>query len=474
MGTVAEKLGRLQETKAAIRTAIEAKGQSVADTDTFASYAEKIADIESGSTGAGTPPDPMKVYLKTRPADWLPMPEPQDDEMYLLFHIPDEVSSLIAFTATCTGNYTVETGTMVDGTFTAQTSASIASGAKYEAELFAEDYGDLTGDGFKQVMLKVSGTDILTWEPSTHSKKAAPSNFCGWNIMEIACRLPSGTRVVCGNTIENRALKKLRYFTWVGANSATSMYQRFWYCFSLTTVLQLDTSKVTNMSSMFYKCCSLAAIPPLNTSEVTDMYQMFQYCYSLTAIPQMDTSKVTGMNSMFCGCYSLTAIPPLNTSNVTDMYRMFNGCYSLTAVPELDTSKVKSISGMFGGCFSLTTIPPLDTSKATSMSNLFEGCYALMEIPPLNTSKVIGMSNLFKDCYSLGSVRFKPEVTNWTGIAISFAGCSLSHAAIVQLFESLPTITAAKAITLTGNPGVGELTDAEKAIATQKGWTLTL
>lgn len=48
MGTIAAKLQKLIDTKNAIKAAIIAKGQSIADTDTFASYAEKIAAIETG------------------------------------------------------------------------------------------------------------------------------------------------------------------------------------------------------------------------------------------------------------------------------------------------------------------------------------------------------------------------------------------------------------------------------------------
>ena len=84
------------------------------------------------------------------------------------------------------------------------------------------------------------------------------------------------------------------------------------------------------------------------------------------------------------------------------------------------------------------------------------------------------MSNMFNSCNYLTSITLDNTVTGWAGYAISLRGCSLSHAAIVAFFNSLPTITSAKAITLTGNPGVSELTDAEKAIAIGKGWTLTL
>ena len=386
----------------AIADAIREKDGSTG-TMTLAEMPGRIAAIETGGGGSTSDPlDPVEVYNTTRPSDWLSMPTPADNEMYLLFHIPDGVSSLLAFTVTCTGNYTVALGSVSDGAFVQMSSTTVASRSKYEAELFADDYSDLTSDGMKQVMVKVSGTDILTWAPSTHSKKTSPSNFAGWNIVEIACRIPSGTSVACVSSTGNASLKKLRYFAWYGNNA------------------------------------------------------------------------VTDMSSMFNNCYSLTAIPHLNTSAVTAMSYMFYDCYSLTAIPQLDTSAVTNMSGMFYGCLSLTTIPQLDTSAATNMSNMFPNCYSLTTIPQMDTSAVTDMSNMFFNCNSLTSITLNNTVTGWAGYAISLSNCSLGHAAIVAFFNSLPTITAAKAITLTGNPGVSELTDAEKAIATGKGWTLTL
>lgn len=54
MGTIAEKLTYLNETKTAIKNAIIAKGVSVTDNDSFRSYADKIESIEGGGGGGGT------------------------------------------------------------------------------------------------------------------------------------------------------------------------------------------------------------------------------------------------------------------------------------------------------------------------------------------------------------------------------------------------------------------------------------
>ena len=387
----------------------------------------QVESIFSGGGGSsGDPLDPVEVYNNTRPSDWLSMPTPADNEMYLLFHIPDGFSSLLAFTVTCTGNYTVALGSVSDGSFVQMSSTTVASGSKYEAELFADDYGNLTSDGHKQVMVKVSGTDILTWAPSTHNKKTFPSDFAVWNIVEIACRIPSGTSVACGSRSGNASFKKLRYFSWYGKNA------------------------------------------------VTDMSRMFNNCNSLTSIPQMDTSAVTNMGYMFRGCYSLTSIPQMDTSAVTNMGYMFYNCYSLTAIPQMDTSAVTNMGYMFSSCYSLTSIPQMNTSAVTDMSRMFEVCYSLTSIPQMDTSAVTDMSRMFYNCHSLASIALDNTVTGWAGYDILLKNCSLGHAAIVAFFNSLPTITSAKAITLTGNPGVSELTDAEKAIATGRGWTLTL
>lgn len=53
MGTTADKLNKLKQTKQAIKAAIVNKGVEVTDTDTFASYASKIDSIQTGGSGGG-------------------------------------------------------------------------------------------------------------------------------------------------------------------------------------------------------------------------------------------------------------------------------------------------------------------------------------------------------------------------------------------------------------------------------------
>lgn len=228
-----------------------------------------------------------------------------------------------------------------------------------------------------------------------------------------------------------------------------------------------DTSNVTNMANMFYYCRSLTSIPLLDTSKATDMHNMFNNCGELTTIPQFNTSKVTNMSYMFNGCSKLTAVPQMDTSNVNNMGNLFSGCSKLTEIPQLDMSKVTNMPSMFSKCSSLTTLPQMDTPNANNMTNMFEYCSKLTVIPALNASKVYNLNNMFKSCSSLKSILMTGMMANFD---IS-ASTKFEESDLVTILNNLATVTNTKTLTM-GATNLAKLTDAEKAIATNKGWTL--
>ena len=261
-----------------------------------------------------------------------------------------------------------------------------------------------------------------------------------------------------------RQLTSIPQFDMSNVNNAGSMFN---YCSSLTTIPQLNTSNVTNMNSMFQNCYSLTTIPQLNTPKVNNMDYMFNNCSKFTTLPQLDTSNVTSMSYMFNGCSKLTTIPKLNTIKVTNMSSMFQNCSSLTDVPQLDTSKVTNMYYMFNGCSKLTAAPQFDTSKVTNMSSMFYSCYLLTTIPQFDVSKVTSMSDMFRYCRSLKSILM-------TGMKVNFdisASTLFEESDLVTILNNLATVTQTRTLTM-GATNLAKLTDAEKAIATNKGWTL--
>ena len=180
-----------------------------------------------------------------------------------------------------------------------------------------------------------------------------------------------------------------------------------------------------------------------DSSNMTSMNKMFYYCQRLATVPALDTSNVTSMSGMFDSCPELTTIPALDTSNVTSMSGMFYSCSKLTAIPALDTSNVTSMNRMFYACSKLTAIPALDTSNVTSMNDMFYACSSLTEIHMTNIGENLGIS---------ASTKFTRE-------------------ALLEIIGNLRAVTSAKTLTM-GATNLAKLTDEDKKIATDKGWTL--
>ena len=184
-------------------------------------------------------------------------------------------------------------------------------------------------------------------------------------------------------------------------------------------------------------------IPFTATSDVTDMYYMFYECQNLTSVPLFDTKKVTNMKSMFKHCSKLTSVPLLDTKKVINMESMFQSCSKLTSVPLFDTSNVTNMYYMFYNCSSLTSIPLLDISNVTSMYDMFFGCSRL---------ETIHMINIGADLNIHYSTKFTRE-------------------ALLEIIGNLKTVTSTKTLTM-GATNLAKLTEEDKAIATNKGWTL--
>ena len=239
-------------------------------------------------------------------------------------------------------------------------------------------------------------------------------------------------------------------------SSLTDCRYMFRGCTKLTTIPQLETSKVTNMFKMFSECWSLTTIPQLQTSKVTNMSHMFESCKSLITIPQLQTSKVENMDYMFWKCTSLTSIPQMITSNVTDMDYMFRGCTSLTTIPQLDTSRMQHIYGMFMECSGLKSLPLLDFSNVVDTIELFDISSSSNEQP-------------YPDLTDLGGFKNLKVNLNLSGMP------NLTVQSLMNVINNLKNLNGTglspKTLTL-GTTNLNKLTAEQKAVATNKGWVL--
>ena len=245
-------------------------------------------------------------------------------------------------------------------------------------------------------------------------------------------------KVAVTNTIEKQ-VPSMKAFFEAGGKCAYSTTTSFDGCWQFG-----DTANVKNMASMFYDCKNLTNVPLFDTSKVTKMDSMFKNCSFLSTVPLFNTSKVTDMSSMFHYCYNIANVPLFDTSKVTSMAYMFYNCQNLTTVPQFDTSKVTSMAYMFTGCSNLATVPLFDTSNVTNMSSMFNVCFSLEAIHMININAHLKISD---------STKFTRE-------------------ALLEIIGNLKAQTSGTKTLTMGSTNLAKLTDEDKKIATDKGWTL--
>lgn len=165
----------------------------------------------------------------------------------------------------------------------------------------------------------------------------------------------------------------------------------------------------------------------------------------------------------FEGCWQFS-----DTANVTSMSSMFYDCSNLTTVPLFDTSKVTNMASMFFYCSSLATVPLFDTSKVTNMSTMFSSCSSLSTVPLFDTANVYAMSSMFYNCSNLEEI----HMININADLDISASTKFTREALLEIIGNLKAQTSGSRKLTMGSTNLAKLTDDDKAIATNKGWTL--
>ena len=185
-------------------------------------------------------------------------------------------------------------------------------------------------------------------------------------------------------------------------------------------------------------------------------YNIFRFLewYKLQVVPSLDFTGKTNMNALFFKCKSLKYIGNIiGTESVTDMSLAFGECSSLTSIPQLNTSSVSSMSDMFEGCLSLTSIPLLDCSSITNTYSPFR-YVSLNELTDLG-----GFKNL--------KVSWDYNFLN----RVPYATVESLMNVINNLYDLTANGLSGQTLNF-GTTNLNKLTDEQKAVAINKGWTL--
>ena len=439
MATIAENLTLLESTKANIKQAIQNKGVTVTDTDTFASYADKISSITSGGG--------------------------QEFDFTVLGYNQEE----------CKDANNIANAAINLGDFT---QSQITEAIAYGKELYDGNYS-ITYDNVDK--------DKLLFYP----KLELPYVYNDSKVLYIPNVEYRASGVTPNNAYTNQLLYKVGSINAVFTNSNYSV-GFFTDCYSLREVGDINiTGKAISYNNFFNNCYTLRKIGNMNTTGSTTLEGMFYNCTSLTSIPQLDTSNGTNFSSMFYGCTSLTSIPQLDTSKGINLGSMFSYCSSLTSIPQLDTSKGTKLNFMFNSCKALTSVPQLDTSNGTNFNGMFSDCSNLKRIEGISfksLNKTVGSFYLTGYDY-MNQLRYalikdigtctgmtRIDLVNWSKWGVNDetntdARQSLVDSLLTYSFDRATAGYSACTISLNSNTKA-LLTEDEIAQITSKGYTI--
>ena len=193
-----------------------------------------------------------------------------------------------------------------------------------------------------------------------------------------------------------------------------------------------------------------------------------------TGLP-VDWSAVK-MSSCFNGCHPLVSVslPAGFGSASTSLDNFFSSCGSLTSLslPAGFGQNATSISACFSYCITLTSLslPAGFGQNATTIRRCFEACVSLVSLglPTGFGQNATSTENCFYGCFSLVNITGNPNFK--VSLDLSNAN-NLTHDSLMVVINGLQTVTTTKKLTL-GTGNLAKLTDDEKKVATDKGWTL--
>ena len=172
---------------------------------------------------------------------------------------------------------------------------------------------------------------------------------------------------------------------------------------------------------------------------------------------------------------------PIHDIKPTKCTYMFNGCRVTNLKQRLEecgvvlnTSMSTDFTNTFYYCRS-TILPPIDTTSSATLSVTFVGTYLVtIEKLILKNDGSQTFTSTFTDCTSLKDIAIEGTI----GQSISFKDSPLINKSLTDTdygvlhhLKDYSGTSTTKTLTLSPT-SKGYLSDAEKAIATQKGWTI--
>ena len=239
----------------------------------------------------------------------------------------------------------------------------------------------------------------------------------------------------------------------------------------------------TSLNNLFRNNTNLVHINASNwdTGNIKSLVFAFGVMKNLESvdIADWDVSNVTNFFAMFNESYMLKTIDvsKWNTRSAINMSWMFSGnSLNILDVSNFDTSKVTNMHSMFSQSkLTQLDISNFDTSNVLDFGSAFsywEGVSKELNISGLDLSKCTSMDRTFlnSDFKVIRCDGLRLPNIDMSKIGLNYSK-SLTVDSIVGLLNALPQSDKGYSFQI-GSGNIAKLSDEQKAIATNKGWTL--
>lgn len=316
-----------------------------------------------------------------RPADWLPLPVPRQDQLRSLialvavFPRPTSLGFVVYGVP-----YTVDWG---DGVVERFQSGQPASHVYTYGRLPASTQ---CSRGYRQAIVKVS------WE-AAGVLGGRTANALEVTDYTARSDLTTNTTPLLDVQLAGRTLSNLVLSP---RNKPSRLCEQVWM-----RPLKAGIRRWNNYSQgLFENMNSLQSVPEFSVGDLVNLSRTFRNCKSLKLVPEFDASAVESMEDMFAGCAALQGVT-LSAELCRNYKRAFQGCTSLREVIVRDSAEMVTWQDAFSGCTSLQWVDIDHFDRAQDLSGMFRGCVALRAMAEINAPQCKTTEAMFHGCVAL-------------------------------------------------------------------------
>ena len=381
-----------------------------------------------------------------RPAGWLQMPSitAAENKCAFLFAVyADEENCFTLNYNSGSCDYTIDWG---DGTTLTINSSTAIQTKRYDYSAISSIVlQDSFGIDYKQVIITVtlnSGAPS-PWNisPSSPAARAGKSQILE-TVISHSHSLTFSSRV-------QTMMESLKIIKFIANGVVTSNLRDLIALRNFEGFENIDTTNTTTSGSVF--------------NNIGPVWQVLNFTWNsgpsagMTSILSGSRIKKFG-NMTFNGSGGLTTA--MSSSDVEE-------------IGDINLGNHNTLTSMFQNNFNLRKIGTITIGGTTvNITTMFQNCYSLQEIvfnPVPGLANVTTLSATFASCFALRRLVL-PGITQ----PVSIQSACMQQPALVELFTSLGTPGVLTNLTITGNPGIPDLTTADYLIATTKNWSVII